>query len=147
MNKFNFKYQNLLGVKEKYEELAQSKLTAALKRLEDEKQRLIEYERTKEAYKGMIHTKMIEGTDLSVIRIWDVYIKSLDKKILHQMQVINHCHRDADEIRTSLVKASQERKTFEKLKEIDFDGFIYSEKKEEAKIVDQLVTFRNFKSI
>lgn len=136
-----------MGVKEKYEELIQGKLTTALKRLEDEKQRLVAYEKTKETYNGMIHTKMIEGTDLSVIRIWDIYVRSLDKKISYQTQVIERCHRDVDEIRTSLVKASQERKTFEKLKEIGFDDFTYNEKKEEEKFVDQLVTFKNFKSI
>ncbi|MFT9495010.1 flagellar export protein FliJ [Anaerosolibacter sp.] len=147
MSKFNFKYQNLLGVKEKIEELIQGKLTSAQKKLDDEEQKLYTYEKSKESYMRMIHAKMQEGTDLSVIRIWDVYIRSLEKKITYQLQVIERCNRDVDEIRKNLVKASQERKTFEKLKEIDFDDFTYVAKKEEEKFVDQLVTFKNFKSI
>lgn len=147
MSKFNFKYQNLLGVKEKIEELVQGKLTSAQKKLDNEKQKLCTYEKSKESYMSMIHAKMQEGTDLSVIRIWDVYIRSLEKKITNQLQVIERCNREVDEIRKNLIKASQERKTFEKLKEIDFDDFTYIAKKEEEKFVDQLVTFKNFKSI
>lgn len=146
MNKFHFKYQSLLGVKEKYEELVQGKLSTALKRLEDEKQRLIEYEKTKEVYQDMIHAKIQEGTALTAIRTCDMYIRSLDKKIFYQMQTIEKCSRDVNQLRADLLKASQERKTFEKLKEKELDIFNYKEKREEEKFVDQLVTFKNYKS-
>ncbi|KXG75747.1 flagellar export protein FliJ [Thermotalea metallivorans] len=146
MNKFHFKYQSLLGVKEKHEERIQGKLSTALKRLEDEKQRLMEYEKTKEVYQYMIHAKIQEGTALTAIRVCDMYIRSLDKKIFHQMQTVEKCNRDVNQLRADLLKASQERKTFEKLKEKELDIFSYKEKREEEKFVDQLVTFKNYKS-
>ena len=38
-------------------------------------------------------------------------------------------------------KLQKERKTFEKLKEKDYEKYLYNEKKEEEKMIDQIVTF------
>jgi flagellar FliJ protein len=44
--------------------------------------------------------------------------------------------------RAELIKATQEKKMMEKLKEIDYNKFLYQEQKKEEKLVDDLVSFK-----
>ena len=44
--------------------------------------------------------------------------------------------------RAELIKATQEKKTMEKLKEKDYMLYLYNEQKKEEKVIDELVSFK-----
>ncbi|TCO79948.1 flagellar export protein FliJ [Marinisporobacter balticus] len=146
MNKFIFKYENLLGVKERYEELISRKLNKAQKKLEDEKMRLKGLEDYKEDCQHNMAIQMRKGTDAVSLRTYDMFLMQLKRKILSQKEAIEKCNQEVNQYRLELMQAAKEKKTFEKLREREKENFYYIEKKEEENFVDQLVTFNNFKS-
>lgn len=146
MNKFIFRYENLLGVKERYEELIRGKLNKAQKKLEDEEKQLKELEDYKKDCQHNMATQMTKGTDAGSLRTYDIFLMQLKRKILNQREVIEKCNQEVKQCRLELMKAAKEKKTFEKLREREKENFYYMEKKEEEKFVDQLVTFNNFRS-
>ncbi len=44
--------------------------------------------------------------------------------------------------REELIKATQEKKMMEKLKEIDFNKYLYDEQKKDEKLIDDLICFK-----
>lgn len=146
MNKFIFKYENLLGVKGQYEELIRGKLNKMQKELENEEKRLKELEDYKKKCHHNMNLEMKKGTDAGYLRKYDIFLMKLKRQIISQREIIEKCNQEVDKCRLELMKAAKEKKTFEKLKEREKENFNYFEKKEEEKFVDQIVTFNNFKS-
>ncbi|QZY56750.1 flagellar export protein FliJ [Crassaminicella profunda] len=146
MLKFSFKYQNLLKVKEKYEDVIKGKMHKAQSKLQDEKKRLEELENQKNDCGKRIALKIQSGASVGDLKIYDSFVMGLKRKISEQMQIVEQCSHEVNKCRQDLMKAAMEKRTFEKLKEKEKENFYYMEKKEEENFVDQLVTFQNFKS-
>ncbi|MFZ5966592.1 MAG: flagellar export protein FliJ [Bacillota bacterium] len=146
MSRFIFKYQNLLQIKERYEEVAQANLSKVLQRLEKEKHNLNEMYENKEELQQVLHRKLQDGTDISMVKNYDYYIVNLNKRIDQQIMLINQITQEVSRARAELMKAAKEKKTFEKLKENDKVNFDYLENRSEQNFVDQLVTFKNYKN-
>ncbi|MCT4618612.1 MAG: flagellar export protein FliJ [Marinisporobacter sp.] len=146
MLKFSFKYQNLLKVKEKYEDAIKGKMNKAQSKLQDEKKRLKELESQKDDCEKHISLIVQNGTNIRDLKTYDSFLIGLKRKINEQIQVIEKCKHEVNKYKQELMKAAMEKKTFEKLKEKEKEKFYYMEKKEEENFVDQLVTFQNFKS-
>ncbi|WZL74842.1 flagellar export protein FliJ [Clostridiaceae bacterium 35-E11] len=144
MLKFNFKYQNLLNMKEKYEDLIKGKLSEAQIRLENERQHLQSLESSKENYQRMTRSKATEGITIAFLQNCDFFLTNLNKRIDNQQGVIQQCNKEINQCRIALQKAIQEKKKFEKLRETEKEKFYFMEKKAEENFVDQLVTFKNF---
>ena len=146
MNKFHFKYDNLLNIKEKHEEIAKGKLHKAVERLDLEKDKLNGLNKDKFNCRQQLRCQMEQGVHASQLKVYETYMHNLNQKIHHQKESIEQCSNSVNYLRTALIKASTERRTFEKLKEKEKELFNYQEKKEEEKFIDQLVTFNNYKS-
>ncbi|QXM06148.1 flagellar export protein FliJ [Crassaminicella indica] len=146
MLKFRFKYQNLLEVKEKYEDVIKGKLNKAQSKLQNEKKQLRELEKYKDNCKNHIALKVQSGINVGYLKTYDSFLLGLKRKIHEQIQIVEQCNNEVNKCRQELMKASMEKRTFEKLKEKEKENFCYIEKKEEENFVDQLVTFQNFKS-
>ncbi len=145
MSRFNFRYQNLLEVKEKHEELIKGELSKIKKLLEDEKEKLINFQSNKEIYQEYLFTKIKKGTNAAYLQACNSYINHLDQKINEQFRAVEQCNQEVKKTRKKLVLVSQEKKVFEKLKEKEKKLFSLAEKKLENLLVDQLVTYKNFK--
>lgn len=146
MQKFRFKYQNLLEMKEKYEDVVKGKLNKAQIRFEEEKKRLEILESYKKNCKENINLKVKNGIEVGYLKTHDLFLINLKREIRKQMEIIEICKNEVNKLRMELMKASKEKKTFEKLKEKEEENFYYIEKKEEDYLIDQLVTFKNYKS-
>ncbi|AOT68280.1 flagellar export protein FliJ [Geosporobacter ferrireducens] len=146
MNKFHFKYDNLLNVKEKHEEIAKGKLHKAVEKLDLEKDILNGFNKDRRNCQQQLRSQMEEGVHAARLKVYESYMHNLNQKIQHQQESIEQCNNNINHLRMALVKATTEKRTFEKLKEKEKQLFNYQEKKEEEKFIDQLVTFNNFKS-
>lgn len=146
MNKFRFKYDNLLNIKEKHEEIAKGKLHKAVEKVDLEKDKLNGYNKDRYNCQNHLRCQMEQGVPAAHLKTYESYMHNLSQKIHHQKESIEQCNDAVSHLRAALIKASTERRTFEKLKEKGKQFFNYQEKIEEEKFIDQLVTFNNFKS-
>ncbi|MEW9124918.1 MAG: flagellar export protein FliJ [Thermotaleaceae bacterium] len=146
MNKFQYKYENLLNIKEKYEKMAKEKLNDAMEKLNSEKKKLQVYHQDKVNCQELLRINMEQGLNVSSLKNYGSYLNGLETKILQQKESVSQSNVRVDHLRNAVLKASTERRTFEKLKEKEKENYSYQEKKEEERFVDQLVTFNNYKS-
>ncbi|WP_168198283.1 flagellar export protein FliJ [Crassaminicella thermophila] len=146
MRRFRFRYQNLLEVKEKYEDIIKRKLNEAQIKFEEAKKQLDILEDNKKKYQESINLNVKKGVDIGYLRMHDLFLMNLKREIRKQIEVIEVCKDEVNKCRMELMKASKEKRIFEKLKEKERENFHYIEKKEEDSLIDQLVTFKNYKS-
>lgn len=142
MAKFKFRLEQLLNIKIQKEDLIKIKLATELKRLdiENEKLNLLVEENQKQIsnYKTLLSC----GTPISKIKEYNSYIFKLERKIEAQKLNINVIVKNVDKIRSELIKMSQERKMLEKLKINKLVAFEKEMLKEEQKMVDEIVSYR-----
>ena len=144
MKKFNFQYENILEFKKKNEEDAQNKLSNELTMLEEEKMKLMSLQNNMNGTYGKLNELMTEGIDVSILKMYDLFIANLNGRIKRQSNTIQNHSDKANQLRQELLKVSKELKIFEKLKEHHQNEYDYYIKKEEEKLMDQLVTYKSF---
>jgi len=142
MAKFIFRFKSYLSVKEKIEEQKKIAYGKALRRLEEEKQKKREMQRARteaiRSFKEKVQTK-IRPADFQLHNNFLAYIK---EAIAKQEIVIKKAEAEAEEKRLELVEAMKARKTLEKLKERDYEEYVFGEKKLEEKVTDGVVSFK-----
>lgn len=145
MGGFRFKYQKLLEIKEKHEEVARGKLNEAQIKLKEQEAQFEKLQKYKNNIEGDLSSRIEKGIDVGFLQKNTLFLQRLKSDVKTQKKVIEKCSQEVSDSRIELIKASKETKTFEKLKEKEIEEFHYNEKKEEESFVDQLVTFKNYK--
>lgn len=142
MAKFSFRLQSVLNVKLQREDNLKNELGKAIQRLEEEKARLAELEKSlgdtvaefnEKAKKTTVH-KLIEFNE---------YLSLLNSRIKQQKENVNCAALNVDKIREELLKAVKERKILEKLKEKKHDEFLLEQKKLEQQTNDEIVSYKH----
>lgn len=141
MAKFKYKLQNVLDIKLKLESQARIAYSNANRMLKDEQDvlqgymlRRMEYEKAlKKQMEGTIHV-----TDIAHAR---ADVNSMKNIIRKQLMVVRKAEIAVEESRKNLNSIMQERKTYEILKEKAFEEFKKELLYEEAKEIDQLVSY------
>ena len=142
MAKFMYRMQNILNIKYKVEEQVKAEFADANYRYNLEVDKLNSYvskkhmleEELKELYRSKLDLKKIRNT-----------IASIDKmKELIELQIIevNKANEVVEQVREKLAEAMIDRKTHETLKEKAFEEFLEELKKEDDKVIDELVAYR-----
>jgi len=147
MGKFKYKLQNLLNVKGKLEEVKKGeygKALAYVKELENDKNLIIDKIKNtrnnlKENSKGALSIEILKG--------FKGYIHSLEKKEKELEKSIKIANENADIKKEELIKAMQERKTLEKLKETELLKFKKKELMQEQSLVDEIVSYNHNKKV
>jgi len=142
MAKFDFKLQPLLNVKSQQEDNAKNSLGKAIRALENEKIRLKNLESSKEGYISEFNTKTKKTTADKLVE-YNRYISYLASGITHQKDNVNCASRNVDKIRGELIKISMERKILEKYKDKKYGTYLVEQTKDEQKLNDEIVSFRN----
>lgn len=138
---FRFKLQRLLDLKLKQEDEKKNQIATlmqAIKTKEDELEALISEKKQKEF---SLNDNRKRGISILEIRNINQYLLFLDKKINTLRFEISSLESNLNQKRLEYLELQKERKTFEKLKEKDYEKYLYNEKKEEEKMIDQIVTF------
>lgn len=143
MAKFTFSFEQLLSIKKKVEKQEQMKLGKAMQALSAQMQLL---EVVKLNYNDSLHKLQLH---LNGGSIQPVQIKQLNESVVfYQQQVVEHTElvRKAEivveQAKESVKRALQERKTYEILKEKAFEQYLEEEKQAEAKLIDEIVSFK-----
>lgn len=139
---YKFKLQNILKLRQGIEKDKKNEFGAATQRFENEKLKLEHL--NAEMYN--MHAKFEEiaaqGASAGELRRQQQYKTYYNHSISNQKVRVNMSEEHLENCRQELVKAVQNRKMLEKLKEIDFSKFTYHEQKTEEKLVDDLVSFK-----
>lgn len=142
MEKFNFRLDKVLEYREKIENINKSKYGKAKRRLDDETEVLEEII----SYKGSINTerdRLASGTTINKFKSYDLYLRSIRDKLIRQTTIVEKAQENVEHARNNLVNSSVDKKILENLKSKDFENYLYKTKKEEEKIVDQIVCYKS----
>ena len=70
------------------------------------------------------------------------YIEALEKKIDCQKNIVNNARENVDIVKSRLIEAKREREIFEKLKQKKFESYLIEEERQEQKIVDEVISYK-----
>jgi flagellar protein FliJ len=138
---FKFKLQSILDYKQDLEDKEKEKLAKILQELEQAKN----YKRMLEQKKVQAHAELKEkqregGIDVNQLKFYTNYLKKIDKDIIYMTVTIEQIKAREREQRQALLKAAQERQTYEKLKEKHKEEFDEEEAEIERKLIDEMAT-------
>ncbi|MEA4849154.1 MAG: flagellar export protein FliJ [Clostridiaceae bacterium] len=142
MAAYKFRLQKLFDYKIDIEEEKKNKLGLAIKRLENEKHKLSELKHKLNDMQNAFQEKTSQGISVNKLKILAKYIDYYKRGIKEQKVRIKMAEDYLSLCREELIKATQEKKMMEKLREIDYGKYLYEEQKKEEKLVDDLVSFK-----
>lgn len=126
---FQFRLQKVLDLKQQLEELMSVNLKKSQAELEAEKQLADQLDQRKE--QAICASGQLEELSLTQIQLaWD-YIQQLNRMIDAQNKIVEQRRQQVDDDRAHLLKASQEKKVVEKLREKHQEDYHLSLRKKE----------------
>jgi flagellar FliJ protein len=139
---YKYRLQKLLDYKASMEDKKKNELHLAFIRLKHEKDRLIQFQTGLNESNSMFQHKTSQGLTLNELKILANYIDYYKRGIKAQKVKIKMAEEYIAICRKELIKATQEKEIIEKLKEKDYNKFLYNEQKKEEKLVDDLISFK-----
>ena len=139
---YKYRLQKLLDYKASMEDKKKNELHLAFIRLKHEKDRLIQFQTGLNESNSMFQHKTSQGMTLNELKILANYIDYYKRGIKAQKVRIKMAEEYIAICRKELIKATQEKEIVEKLKEKDYNKFLYNEQKKEEKLVDDLISFK-----
>lgn len=145
MAKFRYRMQNILDIKLKIETQEKNEFGIAARRLAEEEEKLEELRRRQSDYILRLQESSVGELDLQEINYLKNSVNTMKSLIRTQMFEVNKAQRELEVVRARLNEVMMERKTHENLKERDFEIFKAEMAAEEAKEIDQLISFTHNK--
>ncbi len=140
---YKYKLQNILKLKESVEKNKKNEFGVATQRFENEKLKLEQFNAEMYIVCTDIEKAASQGVSVADLLLQQKYKEYYKKSILNQKVKIKMAQEHLENCRHQLIKAVQDRKMMEKLKEIDHEKYLYEEQKIEEKLVDDLVSFKD----
>ncbi len=139
---FRFRLQRLLDLKQQMEDKIKSELGLAIIAHEKEKEKLALIDagisRLSEDFRRAC-SGTIQPDRIKEIKAW----LEVQKKVREQqLEAVKRSSENVDKIRVKLVAAMQERKVLSNLKDKEFEKFRKEEDRNERKLTDELVSYR-----
>lgn len=142
MKKFNFRFQKLLEYKESIEDQKRSIYNKELSVYKDEESKLTGlFNKRDDLNKERNH--LTSSTTIKGLKLYNQYLTHMQETIHNQKQRVKSKEKDVETAKEKLIESLKEKKTFEKLKEKHYDNYLFEVKKDEEKLIDQIVSFKN----
>lgn len=142
MAKFIYRMQSILDIKYKLEEQAKQQYMEVRIRLNEAQDMLDGLQKRKEEYFEAYRSLVSEKLDILEIENCKNAILILDEYIINQKSVVAAIEIELEQAAAAMKEAMKERKIHEKLKENQFESFLQELNREEAKEIDQLVSYQ-----
>ncbi len=142
MAKFIYRMQSILDIKYKLEEQAKQHYMEVRTKLNEEEMVLAHLNKRKEEYFETYRRLLLEKLNVLEIESCKDAILIMDEYIMEQQKVVDIVQRELEQANEVMKEAMKERKIHEKLKENQFESFLQELKQEEAKEIDQLVSYQ-----
>jgi len=142
MQKFGFRLESVLNLRSQLEDNAKNTLACSTRELESQKDCLEDLKNINNGSMNSLNAEVDEGISVFRVRNYNSYLAFLKNKIANQKENVNIAERDVDTCREGLIKAMQERKIIEKLKEKKYQEFLIEQNKSEQLLIDELNSFK-----
>lgn len=141
MEKFNFKLERVLDYKKGVETNKKNEYGKAYRKLNDDEKLLQNYNGYKENL-AKERNKSLINTSINDLKMYNNFLTDINNRINMQKNEVHKSRKEMEVAKNELLEATKEKKMFEKLKEYKYDEYLYSLKKEEEKITDTIVSYR-----
>lgn len=137
---YSFKLEKVLNYKETMEDFKKAEYGDVNQKLNKEEEILYNYNLHK---RNLVKDKSSSSrkTNIGNLKLYNNYLQDISKNIEKQEDIIDETKEELAKVKEELMVAMQEKKSFEKLKEKDYNEYIDESKKKEDKIIDGIVTF------
>jgi flagellar FliJ protein len=139
---FRFSLRKLLRLKEQIEDSVKNDLGIAIRALEYEKERLASIDAEISALNDEFRKACTGSIRTEKIKEIKAYLEVRHDDRKRQAAVVKNCEENVDKIREKLVNAMKERKVLENLREREFEKFRQQEGRDEQKLTDELVSYK-----
>lgn len=138
---FNFKLEKVLNYKKTIEDYKKNEYGTIQQRLNNEEDKLDTFNKYKNNLKN---EKNLSATKTKVgnLMMYNNYINHVATKIKVQEEVIIETKEELEEVKEELIVALKEKRIFEKLKENEYEEYLYQLKKQEEKQIDTIVSYK-----
>ena len=133
--------QNILNIKYKLEEQAKSEFMLANRKLQEEEEKLKQFQQRKYGYEEAVRQLLINDLQLDRIKEAREAVVRMEEFIKLQLACVEKAQKEVEIKAAKLTEIMQERKAQEKLKEKSFENFLQEENAKESKEIDELVSF------
>jgi len=141
--KFRYRLEKILELKRKKEDDEKERLAKLLAEEDKERQLKLQLEAQLASVRAELKERQRNGTlDINGLRFFPQHIKHLENLILNQELRLKELAIRIMEQRQNLLKAAQERKTYEKHRETSQENWQAELDAEEAKMLDELATLK-----
>ncbi|HHX17813.1 MAG TPA: flagellar export protein FliJ [Clostridium sp.] len=142
MGKFIFRLQSILSIKKQIEDGLKNDLGKAVIEYERQKEIYNKIEEEKETSVHCIKAKSQEGISVGDLQKYGKYIEFLNAKSKLQMVNVKNAQDNVDRYREKLIKASQERKIIDKLREKKYAEYLKEQFKKEQQINEEISSYK-----
>lgn len=142
MNKFGFRLESVLNLRTQLEDNAKNSLARATIELMKQKNCLEELDDISNSSMDSLNSEVDQGIPVYKLKSYNNYLSFLKIKIRNQKENVNNAQKDVDIHREDLVKAMQDRKIIEKLKEKKYQDYTKEQNKAEQILIDELNSFK-----
>lgn len=134
MAKFKFRLARVAKIKAALEEQAQNKWAAANKIVQIEQEVLLNLNHTKEDARDFGYREL----GLEHFSNLHCYLDSMDRKIEEQQEQVNLCIEAEQIARQEWMQVRQEKEILERLREKQYEKYLYEEARAEQNRLDEL---------
>lgn len=139
---FKFNLEPVLALKEKFEDSKKRELGVATMHQEKVYQEKLMLEQKKEEILMQAKNQSSNLIDISGIKALNQYNSYMNKAIALKGQELLEAEKKVSEKRNELLEAVKDRKILDNLKSIHREIFEEEEKRDEQRILDDMVTYR-----
>lgn len=143
---YKFKFQRILDTKEIVENAKKGEMAEKNKQISEVNIEIENLDNEYLRYKDEYNAKLQDGLNVFEMRIMNMNMKMFEDKrqrLTSKLEVLN---QELEKIKGEYIEVMKDRKSFENLKEKDFEKHLEKERKEEEKLIDELVTFKKNKA-
>lgn len=145
MKKFVFRYARVLQVRIEKENEVKNKLAKINQVIIEKEDELLTTQSQNEAFLVSVNDAMKTGvlaSDMQALASNKAYLSKRLKTLTHELVVLKD---ERKAVQIELIEANKQRKVMEKLREKEIEVYKELEAEEEAKLVDQIVTYQSTK--
>jgi len=135
MKRFHFRLEKVLEVRQYYERLAETKLTAAAGRCALLENRLME---NAQATRDAARERFARGRDICDMQTSELYSRRLVQERERVMKALAAAETEREAARQGYVKASRDKQLLDKLRERSETEYYRAASREEVKTLDDL---------
>lgn len=143
MKKYEFRFKNILHVRELLEEQAEREFRDAVLAYNAELEKLENLRAEAERLIAELFERRRGRIDVGVEMVFATYFTNLRERTEAQVVAVHEAEQFMEQKRAELIEAMKERKVMEKLRLRDYDAWLLELKRWEQAMIDDLSTLRH----